>query len=206
VNSVTPDENVANGVAYDGRGGYFITGSYTSNIVFGSTTLTTRGQDGYVVRYDSQGNVLWAGQTTSSGIDGAGALGIAADKAGNVFVAGGVVGTVTFGTLTSPGTGFDSFVARLTPGGTVTATQLPLARVELSAYPNPAAGLTTLTLPAGGGHLVVFDALGRAVREQALPTAAGACPVPLTGLTPGLYQLRATLTNGQTATTAVTVR
>ncbi|RYU79893.1 hypothetical protein [Hymenobacter persicinus] len=204
--ATTPDEDVANSVTYDGRGGYYITGSFASPIVFGTTTLTTQSQDVYVVRYDSQGNVLWAGQSTSSGGNAAGGLGLAADGAGNVYVGGGMFGTVTFGTQVSAGTTSSSFLAKLTPGGIVAATRPALARVNLAAFPNPAAGLTTLNLPAGGGHLAVVDALGRTVREQALPTAAGACPVSVAGLTPGLYQLRATFANGTVGTAALTVR
>ena len=39
-----------------------------------------------------------------------------------------------------------------------------------------------------------------------LPTAAGRCPVSVAGLAPGLYQLQATLGNGQSARAALTVR
>ncbi|MBH8568778.1 hypothetical protein KB206_07790 [Microvirga sp. STS02] len=203
--------SLAFGVAYDGRGGCYIAGRLRGTATFGATTLYALNPQLFVVRYDGQGNAVWASQsvgaTSTPGTDGSSANGIGTDAAGNAYLTGSVGGTVAFGPLvTTPSTGSsDVFVATLTPGSVLTAAR-PAAGLVLAAYPNPASGSVTLRLPVGGGQLAVLDAVGRTVRQQALPASAGDCPVPLTGLAPGLYQLRATLGNGQPATAPLLVR
>ncbi|GAA3999809.1 hypothetical protein GCM10022408_08510 [Hymenobacter fastidiosus] len=198
------------GVAYDGKGGLYMTGNFLGSLTFGPTTLTAANTDNgdlYAVRFDGQGKTVWADKVTSPGRDnGVIGLDVATDGLGNAYVVGAVGGNATFGTIATSGVGINSFVAKLNAGGTITASRPALAALALSVYPNPASEQATLMLPVGGGQLVLTDALGRTVREQALPATAGACPVALTGLTPGLYQLRATLGNGQLASARLTVR
>ena len=59
----------------------------------------------------------------------------------------------------------------------------------LALSPNPAHATATVQLPVGLGTatLTLTDALGRAVRRQALSAASGAAEISLVGLTPGLY-------------------
>ncbi|QHJ09235.1 SBBP repeat-containing protein [Hymenobacter busanensis] len=201
-----PDYYQGQGVAFDNRGGLYVTGYFESSVTFGTTTLTANTQDVFVVRYDGLGNAIWAnraGGTTAN--DAAIAFDVATDAGGNAYLAGGVLGTVSFGSVASTGTGIGFFVSKLNAGGTITATRAA-ADVALQTYPNPADDYTKLALPAGGGRLALTDALGRTVREQTLPQAAGTYRVALAGLAPGLYHLRATLGNGQTAVSRVTVR
>ncbi|MBH8568779.1 hypothetical protein KB206_07795 [Microvirga sp. STS02] len=200
--------SLISGVAYDGRGGCFVTGQLAGTTMVGATRLSaTAGPQAFVVRYDGQGNSVWATQTLGSGSNVAVATGIAADASGLMHVVGSAVGTIAFGPLSTTAAAgrADVFVATLTPGSVLTAAR-PAAGLVLAAYPNPASGSVTLRLPVGGGQLAVLDAVGRTVRRQALPATAGDCPVPLTGLAPGLYQLRATLGNGQPATAPLLVR
>ncbi|GAB2848147.1 hypothetical protein [Hymenobacter ruber] len=197
------------GVAFDGRGGCFVTGQCTGTAMVGTTRLSaTAGPQAFVVRYDGQGNPVWATQTVGSGTNTATAAGIAADASGRMHVVGSAVGTVAFGALSTTAAAgrADAFVATLSPGDVLTAARPAAAGLVLAAYPNPASGTVTLRLPVGGGQLAVLDAVGRPVRQQALPATAGDCPVSLTGLAPGLYQLRATLGNGQPATAPLLVR
>jgi hypothetical protein len=196
-------------VAYDNRGGYYATGRFQGTAVFGGTSLTSVGESVlFLIRYDSQGNAVWADRALNSNASSAAyGFGLATDAAGNAYVSGAVVGSVQFGTLPVSTGGIGAFVAKVTAGPVLTATRSAAAGIALQAYPNPAtAGSTTLLLPAGGGRLAVLDAVGRSVREQALPTAAGPWPVALTGLTSGLYVLRATLASGQVATASLQVR
>ncbi|WP_165370466.1 T9SS type A sorting domain-containing protein, partial [Hymenobacter persicinus] len=203
-----PDLYSGYGVAFDNRGGLYMTGDFQGNVTFGPTTLTAAEQDMYAVRFDSRGNAVWADRVGGSNTNFGAAIGLAVntDPSGNAYFAGAVLGTVNFGSIVSQGNSVDMFVAKLNAGGTLTAARGAVAELPLSVYPNPAAGRATLVLPAGGGRLVLSDVLGRPVREQALPAVAGPCPVELTGLTPGLYLLRATLGNGQTASARLTVR
>jgi len=66
------------GIAVDGSGNAFITGSY--NINYGTET-----SDAFLLKYDSSGNILW--ETTWGG-EG---RGIALDGSGNAFIAGSTV-------------------------------------------------------------------------------------------------------------------
>lgn len=186
-------------VAYDNRGGFYVTGAFAGTVSFGSTSLTGVGDDAlFLVRYDSQGNAVWADRAvngnTSSGAFG---FGLAADATGNVFVTGAAVGSVQFGALPVSNGGIGAFVAKVTAGAVLASSRTAAAGIALSVFPNPATGSTTLLLPAGGGRVVLLDALGRSVRTQVLPATAGPCAVSVAGLAPGRYQLRATLANGQ---------
>lgn len=204
--------NSANGVAYDGHGGYLVTGDFVGTTMFGNISLTASHQRLFVARYDGQGNAVWAGmavavryQTDGNSIGN----GIAVDSNGDAYITGTVLGTATFGTVpvpANPTDTWDAFVAKLIHGGTITATRPATHVLALNIYPNPTTSHTILALPAGGGRLVIFDALGRTVREQLLPPIAGACEVNLAGLAPGFYQLRATLGNGQVGAAQLVVR
>jgi hypothetical protein len=204
--------NHAAGVAYDGRGGYLVTGGFVGTTVFGTISLTASHQQLFVARYDGQGNALWADMAVAvlyrSDWNSNGSA-IAVDSNGDAYLTGSVYGTATFGTVSvpvNPADTWDAFVAKLMRGGVITATRPAAHALSLNIYPNPTTGHTILALPAGGGRLGVFDALGRTVREQKLPALAGPCEVSLVGLTPGFYQLRATLGNGQIGTARLVVR
>lgn len=202
-----PDFYAGYGVAFDNRGGLYMTGGYNGTLTFGTTTLANAEHNLYVVRFDGQGNTTWADKVASqAGGNGVIGLDVATDAAGNAYLTGAVQGDATFGTFATTGTGGNVFLAKLAAGGIITAARPAAAAAPLRVYPNPASAQATLVLPAGGGRLALTDALGRTVREQALPAAAGPCPVSLIGLQPGLYQLRATLGNGQVASARLTVR
>jgi hypothetical protein len=206
-------------VACDGRGGYWLSGNFQLNtIVIGTTTL--RGApSALVVRYDGQGTPTWVSQgvivrPASSGSPGpninafsSDARAIVSDGRGTMHLTGGTAGQNAFGPFvtTSNGLNIDTYVATISAGGVLTAARPATAGLALQAYPNPASGTATVVLPTGGGQLEILDALGRHVRRQALPAAAGPSAFSLTGLAPGLYQLRATLGNGQVAHTALRV-
>ncbi|MEP7171304.1 MAG: SBBP repeat-containing protein, partial [Bacteroidota bacterium] len=54
---------VGTDIAVDANGNSYIVGNYSSNIIFGSITLLLNGtlnSDIFVVKYDPNGNVLWA--------------------------------------------------------------------------------------------------------------------------------------------------
>jgi hypothetical protein len=89
-------------VAVDGLGNIYAAG-YTSGAAtyeFGSgvTATGTAAANTLLVKYDSAGNAVWA-RTLTSGADGAYFLGgsVAADSSGNVYAAGEIVGTGSYG-------------------------------------------------------------------------------------------------------------
>ena len=73
-------------VTTDNAGNVFVTGSFGStNITFGAFTLanSSSNQDMFVVKYGSNGNVIWAHSAGGNGKDEG--LGVATDINGNVF-------------------------------------------------------------------------------------------------------------------------
>jgi gliding motility-associated-like protein len=105
-------------VATDLSGNVFVTGTFNSAITFGSYTLSNGGV--FLVKYDSNGNVLWAKQ--AGAINDCG-FAVATDASGNVCVTGSFYNTsIIFGTdtLTNAGGGdYDIFLAKYDASGNV---------------------------------------------------------------------------------------
>ena len=106
----------------DPSGNVYIVGNYDAlHITFGSETLNYAGQsDAYLVKYDANGNVLWA--RNIGGVCDDYVTGIATDGNGNVFVTGFFCSaTLSLGsvTLTGYGGSFNIFVAKYDPAGNV---------------------------------------------------------------------------------------
>jgi len=91
----------------DASGNVFIAGHFQSpTIIFGTFTLTNSGSAGnlYLVKYDANGNVLWAKCSSGTGVQEGNS--VSADTAGNVYVTGYFNGpTATFGTFTLTNSG-----------------------------------------------------------------------------------------------------
>jgi hypothetical protein len=81
----------SSGIQVNGNGEIFLTGNFFSNtITFDNTTLINSSSNGssdiFAVKFDSNGNVIWAKKAGGPGEDRS--KGIAADANGNVFVTG----------------------------------------------------------------------------------------------------------------------
>ena len=107
------------GVALDGAGNAYVTGSYGGTVSFGSYTLTSSGyNDIFVAKMDPSGNWLWAVSAGGGFIDWGNR--IAVDGWGNAYVTvRSDSETITFGscTLTRFGPGTDIYVAKLDHSG-----------------------------------------------------------------------------------------
>jgi hypothetical protein len=84
------------GIACDGAGGAFVTGTFSGKALFGSASLVSRGyQDVFVMHVTASGAIDWAvqagGRTDEQG------TGIAYDGAGGAFVTGSFSGEASFG-------------------------------------------------------------------------------------------------------------
>ncbi len=116
-------------VTTDASGNVFITGTFQRPyIVFGTDTLFhgsiisgSGDTDMFLVKYDANGNVLWAkGVSTANRSEDGNA--VCTDASGNVFVTGFFEGaSITFGstTLTNAGSGWDVFVVKYDGNGNV---------------------------------------------------------------------------------------
>ena len=107
------------GLAVDGAGNVFVAGQFAGTAVFGSTTLTSQGDnDVFVAKLDATGKVLWAVGVGGQGYEAVNRL--ALDGSGNLTIAGEFATTASFGgtSLTAQGQS-DGFVARLDGTGKV---------------------------------------------------------------------------------------
>ena len=112
------DGTVANHVT-DTIGNTYLVGNHSSNITFGSTTLTGTGL--FVVKYDSSGVVLWARQAL---VGTSIAKSITIDPSGNYYICGSFNSTVTIGGLSRTSSGVsDAFVAKFNAAGAVQFAQ-----------------------------------------------------------------------------------
>lgn len=113
----SPGGGIAADVDLDPLGRPVIVGYFTGTENFGTTTLTSTGQnEGFVLRYDATGNFDWA--VSFGGTLDDYANGVNTDLNGNVFVTGRYNGTAIFGSLpTTTAGGFDVFLTKLDPSG-----------------------------------------------------------------------------------------
>jgi len=110
-------------VGFDGIGGVYFTGHFYDTISFGSETpsLTSVGkQDSYITKWDTDGELVWAGQI--GGPEDIGIRGIGSDGQGNAYFTGFFGGTADFDL--GPGTvrrtslvGEDTFLLKLDTDG-----------------------------------------------------------------------------------------
>jgi hypothetical protein len=114
--------NESHTVCSDKDGNVFITGIFAApTITFGGFTLTNNGaQNIFLVKYDPNGNVLWAKSGSSPGNDWA--YSVTADKDGNAYITGCFdAATIAFDsyTFTNAGGGYDMYLAKYDPNGNV---------------------------------------------------------------------------------------
>jgi hypothetical protein len=111
------------GIAADAAGNAYVTGYFQGGQTnFGPVSVTNTGNlyaDMFVVKLDAAGNFLWARSGGTVGNDDAG-RGIAADTAGNVYVAGEVRDAGSFGPITYSGADIaDIYIAKYDTNGTI---------------------------------------------------------------------------------------
>lgn len=112
-------------VATDINGNIFMTGYFNgSTITFGDTTLTSEGNgDIFIVKYDANGNVLWA--KSAGGTDYDLSNGITTDASGNVLITGSfesetmIFETITLTNADNTGIYSDIFIAKYDASGNV---------------------------------------------------------------------------------------
>jgi hypothetical protein len=109
------------GIALDGSGNIYVTGTFWSTAArFGTTVLQNAGYRGdvFVAKLDARGHWLWAARGGSNLDEGGSA--IAVDQAGNAYVTGNVAGeSARFGAIVLPKKDISSdlFVGKLSAAG-----------------------------------------------------------------------------------------
>jgi hypothetical protein len=106
-------------IAIDKGGSSYIAGYFRADIHFSDTSYATSNGLAYavlVVKYDRDGNLLWA--TRSDGADeSATGRRIALDATGTSFIVGSFSSSITFGSTTLVAQKNDAFIATLNPQG-----------------------------------------------------------------------------------------
>lgn len=111
------NDEIAEGVSFDGAGDVIVAGYFSGSADFGSGVLTSAGgTDVFVAKYSSNGAPSWSRRFGSTGTDRG--LAVDVDGSGNYVFAGYMVGTVDFGggALTSAGAA-DVFLVKYSPAG-----------------------------------------------------------------------------------------
>ncbi|MDD3464742.1 MAG: SBBP repeat-containing protein [Candidatus Cloacimonetes bacterium] len=112
------NSDAGHGIAVDGVGNAYVTGSFRGTATFGNHVLTVSGdewfKDIFAAKLDPSGNWLWAVRAGGTSEDMG--YGIDVDGAGNAYVTGHFQYQSTFGshTLAANG-GYDIFVAKFSP-------------------------------------------------------------------------------------------
>lgn len=133
------DNDVSYSAATDSTGNVYIEGGYSSpNLTFGTTTLVNNGSVNiFLVKYDPNGNVLWAKTIGGNATDN-GSGGVATDKQGNPYISGYFTSSsITIGSTTLPNTtgSQNIFVAKYDPSGNVLWAESPVGSSAPGNYP-----------------------------------------------------------------------
>lgn len=116
-------QTISESVTTDDNGNVFISGNITGTASFGKFSIGT--PDGYsvfLVKYDSNGNVLWARQSHIISNEGSYNCSVATDNQGNIFITGLFDTNTAFGALTLTNTSPvspDVFVVKYNTAGIV---------------------------------------------------------------------------------------
>lgn len=114
------DDDGGADVATDAAGNVYVTGWWrAASMTVGPTVLTSYGDsDMFLIKYDPNGNVLWA--KTAGGADDDKGRGVTVDLDGNVIVTGYFKADMTIGNTVYPNSGGkDPFVIKYDPNGNV---------------------------------------------------------------------------------------
>jgi len=105
------------GIAITTNGNCYITGCFTDSGYFGTTLLTSNGQeDIYIAKLDTNLNWLWAKR--AGGVNNDKGMSIAADADGNCYATGLYTGTADFGPVNITSRGMaDIYVVKLNTNG-----------------------------------------------------------------------------------------
>jgi len=114
-----PKSGELTAMSVDPSGNCFLVGSFNETARFGRMTLRSRGRrDGFIVKCDSSGNMLWTRQV--GGADGDYIKGVAVDRQGNCYVVGTFEGTIELESAQIESAGADDiFLAKYSSTGSL---------------------------------------------------------------------------------------
>ena len=108
------------GIAADGSGNAYVVGNFLGSISFGTDTLNYPYYNGYIAKFDHNGNFVWARQgIPSQTTDVASARGVGVDGAGNIYMVGYFSDTISFGSVKLPTQAGEMFLVKYDLNGNV---------------------------------------------------------------------------------------
>lgn len=174
-------------IVTDENGSFYITGLFIQTSTFGSYNLAGQVQEVFVVKCDSNGNVLWATSAGGTGSDIG--TGLAYNQAENcLYVTGRCSGDAMFGPLSANSTGANFFLAKMSL--ITSAPDVIGGKDNLLVYPNPASDVINIRAPRSFSHVSISDQAGRIQLYQSLPANKQEASLNTSFLAPGLYWLR----------------
>lgn len=186
-------------VAVDFQGNAYVAGYFAADSIinFGSSTLYATDGSLFVVKYDGNGNVIWA--KNANGKPEESATSVAIDPSGSVYIAGLFSSdTLVFSSSTlinhGGGCGFwpmepcnDIFLAKLSI--TLGIDELPNTS-GIQIYPNPASNKITLkfnALYSKSIEIKIFDMIGKTVFSDAYNLVGEGIEIVIANLNVGIY-------------------
>ena len=159
----------------DASGNTILVGAFKGTLKIGDIQLVSAGGvDIFLAKYKSNGDLVWAKRAGGTGYDNA--LGIHADKDGNIFITGQLtIATFDNITLTSTGYGNDMYVVKYNSSGSVTWAR------QYGGNTGALAGLG-ITTDAGGLIYVTGALWGKANFGETTLTTSGSSDAFLTKL------------------------
>jgi len=158
----------SNSIALDGQNNIYFTGFLRYSINWGNNVITSSigGNDLLILKYNTNGNILWGKTAGGSGNERGDAISL--DNQGNIFISGNLNLTATFDTITINGTGYiNSYAAKLSNNVTSVSTNNEIIKeYTLNNYPNPFNPVTKInySLPKQGLVILkVYDILGKEI-------------------------------------------
>ncbi len=186
------------GLVIDHSHNVISSGVFEDTAMFGAITLRTTGSfEGYLAKYDSSGNVLWAKSFGGTGFDCGGKA--AVDQANNIYVTGFFKGTSIYFTPTdslvknAPGAISNSFLAKYDPNGNfvwakqiTSSSQVESYAITVDAWDNiimggtlhndVTIGSTTLSNPYYNVYIAKFNTSGT-LKWMKMGASMGLCKV-----------------------------
>lgn len=122
----TPSSKYLRDVTCDNNGNVIIAGNFSGSITLAGNTINTSStllfdRDGYVAKFDNNGNPLWIKQVASPHFDDQDEIaGVTTDNSNNIYVTGHVDTTATMGNVIIPMLGtrdYKAIIFKLDPNG-----------------------------------------------------------------------------------------
>ena len=143
-----------NSVCVDDSGNAYVTGYFIGAVSFGTFNFTSTNNCTFLVKYDVNGNVVWATSAVPNTQGNSGAT-VIADTLGNIYLAGQYSDSLTFGSTTiTSSANQDIYLAKFNSSGNVTWIS-----TGLLPYSNSYANLTSYE----GGRYLSMDKAGNLI-------------------------------------------